>query len=72
MKNDRLLEYTAKDGKKLYALADRGPVGDGYYTNPASRYMGLASRPAMRTCGSCTMAGMCQFCANRWPTQNTK
>lgn len=72
MKNDKLLEYTTKDGKKLYALTDRGPVGDGYYFNPANRYIGLANRPAMRSCGGCAMVGMCQYCANRWPTQNTK
>lgn len=65
---EELTEYITKDGGTLYALADNRPVGDGYFSNPATRYMGLADRPAGRSCGSCMMAGMCQFCANRWPT----
>lgn len=50
-----LLEYVTKDGKKLYALADNKPVGDGYYTN-------YYQRSRSRSCGTCTLVGMCQYC----------
>ena len=72
MKDNKPMEYVTKDGGMLYALAGNRPVGDGYYLNPANRYIGLGNRPAMRSCGGCAMVGMCQYCANRWPTQSTK
>ena len=33
------------------------PVGDYLYLSASERL----------SCGTCTMAGMCQFCARRWP-----
>ena len=65
-----LLEYVTKDGEKLYALNDDRPVGDGFFTNPSNRYMGIGNRPATMSCWNCSMAGYCQFCANRWPIPN--
>ena len=67
--DDSLLKYVTQDGERLYALNDSGPVGDGFYANPGSRYMGIANRPATMSCGNCSMVGFCQYCTNRWPTQ---
>lgn len=65
---EELTGYITKDGGTLYALADNRPVSDGYFSDPGTRYIGLANRPAVQSCGSCARAGMCRFCANRWPT----
>lgn len=53
--SEGLLEYVTEDGKKLYAPADNKPIGDGYYINP-----GQYNRS--RSCGTCTLVGMCQYC----------
>ena len=66
--DDNLMEYVTQDGKKLYALDDGRPVGDGFYVDPRNRYMGIGNRPATRSCGSCALVGYCQFCMQRWPT----
>ena len=64
------------DGKYIPArealptLEGREPIGDGFYWQPANRYMGMANRPTSISCETCILVGMCQHCANRWPIPN--
>ena len=62
--DERLLEYDTQYGKILYALDDGRPVGDGFFTDPRIRYMGIGNRTPPMSCGSCSLVGFCQFCVN--------
>lgn len=53
--SEGLLEYVTEDGKKLYATDDNKPICDGYYINQCQYNRS-------RSCGTCTLVGMCQYC----------